>query len=142
MLIKTIVGRPPEIPFGYGVCWQYDYGQRIVVAPLGLHWLLRGAHYIYLQIEYKLPQRLEPELGYPYMFAPWPLMRWVPEYNIAQRPGHGLCWAQYEPYGDQYGDLLDEPNGAPHGSAAFGRYTAPIGLNLVYALARRLIYPK
>lgn len=115
-----------RIPIWRKVAWTEDHGNAYVTTFAGLHWVVRAARWLYEQVEYKLPLRLEPEfLGYPRIYPPWAWMKWVDGDEIARRPGYGLCWSQYSPA---------QPN-------VRCRYIAPIGLNLVYALIRRALSP-
>lgn len=111
-------------PRGYALCWHEDFRCVSVVAPYGLHWLLRGARWLHKGVAYRASLALEPHAdgwafsGYKADLGLWPFMRYVDGDNVAARRGYGLCWSQ-----------APSPSGG-------GRYIAPIGLNLVYALVR------
>lgn len=126
MLFKAIHGRKTPTPRGYAVCWHRDFKMITVVAPWGLHWVARLARWAYEGVEFRLPLALEPGRGYYVRrLGPWPLMRSIVGDNIAAGAGVGLCWTQAIPHAD--GGLEQE------------RFTAPIGLNLLYACLRRCL---
>lgn len=100
---------------------MYDYGCVHVIAPFGLHWLFRAAHWAHNVIAFRFVLWLYAGKHVRRRsIRPLPFEVWVPLGEVA-RPGYGVAWFGYEGLG----------YGRDH-----GRCIAPIGLNLLYALLR------
>lgn len=126
-LILRLRGRDPEYPRGYRLCWHNDYEMVHVVAPVGIHWLLIVARWLYQGVEFRWPLSLQEPMPYRAKPLRWPFMRVVEGDNISAKRGHGLCWEEGPTWNVRDGQT----------TLHFRRYTAPIGLNLAYALYRR-----
>ena len=126
MILKEFNRRTERLyPFGYGLAWKQDHARIHILAPWGLHLILRLAYRMHCVVEYTITDWLQRKLpgGVQHCPTNWnlPWMTYILRDEVAEKRGYGFCWEQSEH--------------CP-GYHSYGRYIAPLGLNIIYAIVR------
>ncbi|MGH8028047.1 MAG: hypothetical protein ACREO0_15110, partial [Pseudoxanthomonas sp.] len=94
MIVRTIK-RGEAMPRFYRVVEYRDFKNLLDVAPVGLHWLLKGWIAVYAQVQYKLALKLQADLLLSSRYDRSKLPPLAIEFlgdDLARQRGYGLCW--------------------------------------------------